>query len=395
MEDVTSKFVKDTDALAESIRTVENYVDYKSYDALQSFATTESGATSVGIAQHKDIIKLDGTCNVTTSVLKIKISNGTQRNQTGANLWQGIDFIVGHKYKVVSTLISGEYISPQEGIYNGIPISIYAQGTESTYGYDYWDEAGRYVRIFSPYQEKNCLAVVIPNGAIFSNAIFSVVLTDITDQDKNNPFLAETKTKRLFTIPDSEYYVAQSCVVKDGILYIYSSLPTESIRKIDLINGTDNIYDLSLGHGNGMCYYNGYLYVCSMESSGNIYKVDINNMTVAETIVFKIDGTVTVTSGIAYDYERNQFILKISGGFAFCDTDFVYDHSVRRSWSLSGATGQGISCDKDFIYVVESSPNCIHAYKYDGTYAGLINVNNSDEPENIASISKLFGKIPY
>lgn len=401
MEDVTAKFVAQAGILNAAYRSIEEAADYLPMGAFSVLPVSgETSASCIGVEQSGNIVRLNGT-NTAASAVKIKLCNGPQRTTTNSvvDSWTGANLVVGHHYKILTTLISGTATYASAVQYaNGIPVSVYPNGKHGTIGTERYNDTHQFIREFVPDEENNTLAIVAPVGASYVDATYSVVLVD-EDAHENEefPFLATAKAKRLFARDDGVRDISQSCAVVDGCLYVYHYLydaeqtPPDfghGIRKIDFAAGTDVQYDMNLGHGNGMAYYNGKLYVCNMSNSGadkgKIHVVDLESMTEEDPIIFMIDGVATYNSGIAYDKKNDQFIIKTDAGFSFASTSFVYDHSVTRSYNPLG-TGQSISCDGEYIYEIKSDPNFIYIYLHDGTYKGKISIPNEDEAEGLCN----------
>ena len=382
LEDITANLINHTKISSDST------IDYGFMEGYGSLPNAGSGsADCVGFEQCGEFIRLNGTNTTNNLYIKIKLCNGPVRTSSDATVynWTGVDLIRYHIYRIKSQFISGSQSRASDTL-TGLPISAYRHGSATNLGVYKQNPEKDWICDFVAMDENITLAAVVNPSESFNNAIFKVTLEDITDTVKNT-FLGTAETVRLITEDNNVSIVGQSLVEVDGCFYIYSSNPTK-IRKIDLINGTDDNYSMDLGHGNGMAYYNGYLYVCGMGSDGVIYKIDTSDMSLAESIVYKGNGTSpVVTSGIAYNYDTNKFILKVSGGFHIVSTSFVYESAITRKF-MPNTTGQGISCDKDYIYVIESDPNAIHVYNYSGEYFGRVSIDNLDEAENVYNDGK-------
>lgn len=383
IEDVSKTFHDAYKNLTDAYNADAKAINYGYLDMYGSLPTAGNiTGACMGFEQSGIMIRLNGT-NTAADYIKIKLTIPvrTITNST-VDSWTGIDLQVGHRYKVISTFLGGSATWASYSAGSAVPIGVYRNGTHSNFGIANFNAKGQWIGTFTAVDQNFTFAAVIERNATFKDAVYSVEIYDVTDIDPDYEFLSTAQTVRLFSTDAGVGAIGQSMVFVDGIIYAYSYSP-EKIWKIDLINDTLSTYNLNLGHGNGMVYYNGFLYVCGMASDGVIYKVDPNDMTVAESIVYRGNGnTPVITSGIAYNYDTGKFVLKVSGGFHIVSTSFVYESSITRKY-ISGATGQGISCDKDYIYVIEYNPNDIHIYDYNGNYHGKVKIDIADEPENI------------
>lgn len=383
LEDVTDSFFNSSKNITDTYNSKQNSVNYgylEKYGNLEVDGSTI--ASCIGIEQSGILVRLNGR-NTADNYVKIKLTLPVRTTQnTMVDEWTGIDLQLGHRYKIVSTLISGSvsWASLSEG--SGVRVAIYRNGTHTNFGNAIFNEKKQWINTFTAVDENFTPAIIIEQNDSFTDAVFCIEMYDVTNDYTDYDFLTKTQTVRLFNTENGVGAIGQSMAFVDGTIYAYSYSP-EKIWKIDLINRTLETYDMNLGHGNGMAYYNGFLYVCGMGNDGVIYKVDVSNMTIAEQIVYTGNGSSPViNSGIAYNYDTDKFVLKVAGGFHIVSTSFVYESAITRKY-ISGATGQGISCDKDYIYVIEYNPNDIHIYDYNGNYYGKVVIDIPDEPENI------------
>lgn len=389
LEDITESAAVQYKALNASFQSNLQAVNYGFYEAVGLEPTAGvSNASVIGIEQIGRVVRLNGT-NSLTAYVRIRLCNGILRTSTDSVVdeWTGINVIPGHIYEVLSTLIDGTVTYPGTVTYTGVPVSIYRNGEHATIGKNVFYANGQLGRVFTSDVENVTPAIVLAPGTICDNATFTIEITDITPPSPE-VFLQTAKTYKLFARDNSERDIAQSCVCVDGCLYVYHYLYDgttfygHGIRKIDFANGTDTQYDMNLGHGNGMAYYDGFLFVCDMEITGKIHKIRVSDMAQQTPIVFKINGVATYNSGIAYDAENDQFIIKTDTGFAFATTSFEYKSLVTRSQTVPG-TGQSISCDGQYIYEIKSGPNYIYIFDHTGLYKGSIAIPNTDEAEGM------------
>lgn len=129
-----------------------------------------------------------------------------------------------------------------------------------------------------------------------------------------------------------------------------------------------------------------------------------NWLTVLDPDTLEMERTVELpvqVFGITYNEKRDMYAAGISFGKSFCllDADFkvVDDKIYPPSPLVERYLNQGIGSDDDFIYFAffdvytlkddpQNFQNTVAAYRWDGTFAGLIDFDiGPHEPENVSA----------
>ena len=282
----------------------------------------------------------------------------------------------GHSYIISLRQIAGT-VTKATGAY--VAISVYKQGENSSVGAARGTKNGQ-IRYFTADDSKYNVVFFLYGELTFDNAVFEIILEDRWCYNFNSI----ANTSLLYKGTDARG--VQGGVLHDCMIYSYCYAGWHGLRKVDLRTGVQTEREVNLGHGNDMTWYNGKLYLASMESTGRIYIIDPDTLAVDSYVDFQMDETQRDNSGIAYDSKSNRFVIKTNNGFAFADTSLNFESFVSREY-LSGATGQGIETDGYYIYVMESysgaSGGRIDVYNFDGSWVDTILITKTGEPETL------------
>ncbi len=150
--------------------------------------------------------------------------------------------------------------------------------------------------------------------------------------------------------------------------------------------------ELKTDHSNDATYVpsTNEIYIC--HNAPNRTKVTVID---ADTLEFKKTLTIPFNIfSIAYQAERDVFVLGLSGGqdFTVVDRNFVVDKnylpSVNRfTANNTGYTTQGVECDKDYIYFVQYKQNVIMIYDWEGKFINKVSLDLVGvEPENLSIV---------
>ena len=376
-----------------AIDSVTNALNHKlnfvSYDNEQIYVlrkiASANDSTQIGVSRFGEAFVFDGTNN-TSNDIRVKANGAVGRlgNASGVANWtNGIELKTGHLYEARVRKIGG--VANDSSIL-GIGFVVYKEGTYVNIVNPSVTTDGILIaRFVAEANVKYHFAFFISVGNTYNNAVYILTL-----EDTYNDFRYVSKTANIYdntltgTLP-------QGAVVVDDYAYIYFSNyggGAYGILKIDFKTGTETFYQMNLGHGNGMTYYNGKLYVCGMDENGRIYIVDADTMSLDGYVDFQLGGDyATGNSAIAYDPTNNQFVIYTNSGFAFTDTSFVLDHFTPLTYVDTGSTGQSIECDGKYIYYLRYNPNKVLVYDYDGNLITTILLNMSRaviEPEDLS-----------
>lgn len=151
------------------------------------------------------------------------------------------------------------------------------------------------------------------------------------------------------------------------------------------------------GHANDMAFNpnTGYIYVGSMNSTGEVYVIDPVDMTLHNTLyAYKSDGVTPITvSNICYDRKGERFICLNAGVIYFFDDNFNLINTGTYLTSDWTDTHQGAETDGNYIYAVTwkgnggSYPgtiNCIHVFSMLGVHVATVSMSDqTNEPEDL------------
>lgn len=148
-------------------------------------------------------------------------------------------------------------------------------------------------------------------------------------------------------------------------------------------------------HSNGMAYNsktNKLLVVHNKPEYQNISIINPDTLQVEEVVT--IDRYI---QSIGYNEARDQYVVRISGNwnFAILDADF---HEV--AYIKTGVTtplgSQCMTCDDDYIYMLDSGVNkmpgyeCFTVYDWDGNYLGVFRLPSMQESEALIIIGDTY-----
>ena len=342
------------------------------------------GIYQLDIKRQGDRLTVDGhfvpTDDEAQDVGYIGLNGTLRRTETPATVktWESnLTLKSGHSYIVSLRHVSGT-ITKGTGAY--VALSVYKEGANSSVGTNRAMPNGA-TRYFVADGSNYNIVFFLYGELTFENAVFEITLEDRWDYG----FSPVANTGFLYKGTDARG--VQGGVLHDCVIYSYCYAGWHGLRKVDLRTGVQTERETNLGHGNDMTWYNGKLYLVSMEETGRIYIIDPDTLTTESYVDFQMDAESPLTnSGIAYDSKNDRFIIKTNNGFAFADTSLNFQSFVSREY-LSVATGQGIETDGYYIYVMESlsgaSGGRIDVYNFDGSWVDTVIITRSGEPETL------------
>ncbi len=182
-----------------------------------------------------------------------------------------------------------------------------------------------------------------------------------------------------------------SCIDDDGNIYTIHNT-TGKITKYNIYTKTETVYNFTAnayGHANDATYNpnTGYIYVVSMNNTGEVYVLDPeNNMELVDTVYAVNEYNVAYAPwNIAYNRTLERFVLLAVDTIYLYNDDFILTDSSQNydptTWTQ---TGQGMETDGKYIYGVSYNPNVFHVWDYNGTF--IMNIDASalnGEPETL------------
>ena len=179
------------------------------------------------------------------------------------------------------------------------------------------------------------------------------------------------------------------CIDDDGNVYVcFHSVGKFLKHNISTgvnteVSFTANAY----GHANGMAYNpnTGYLYLASMNSTGEVFVFD-KSLNLVDTLYARDENNSIFNCWcIAYDRKNNRFITITGNKMIFFNDNFVYQNHVSIvSSEIWEYTAQDIETDGDFVYALDYNPNYISVVSMQGVLVKRIsNTAFLGEPESM------------
>lgn len=214
------------------------------------------------------------------------------------------------------------------------------------------------------------------------------------------------KTELMLNIPgvsDTIFNIQQGACIDDKGKYGYFVMrdPDDNcaLVKYDLETGQliASKNDIGCAHGNDACYNPQNNTVVVSHCTIDPRFLSVFNADTLE-LIRRVD-TGYNNSAVAYCPSRGLYVIMGGGYFYYLDADFklVEQHPTR----LTPYTSQGIHCDDQYIYRVESSSadikgNVIEVYDWDGNYVLKMPLPDiSIETETLAHLGEDFYVICY
>ena len=110
------------------------------------------------------------------------------------------------------------------------------------------------------------------------------------------------------------------------------------------------------GHGNSICYANGFIYITDLKN--NVFKLNSIDLNLINS--FKIPYGI---SAIAFNNEK--FYL-LGNGKVYITDDFILYTEINYTLPVNSGVSQGFDTDGKFIYMLRTSPNIILQYDMNG-----------------------------
>lgn len=186
-----------------------------------------------------------------------------------------------------------------------------------------------------------------------------------------------------------------ACVDKEG-KYLYVSMQTNdvsSMAKYDLKTGERLalIEGTATDHSNDMTFNAKTNSIIVVHNAPNYYRISLfkgESMEKARTADLKCK-----MNGLAYCEERDQYAAGISGTWNF----WVLDSNFQKVGGMesginTGKTRQGLDCDEDYVYFIQSSAtgnsgNIIMIYSWQGEFLARVELtHNTQEGETLMHV---------
>ena len=192
---------------------------------------------------------------------------------------------------------------------------------------------------------------------------------------------------------DGNYKVMQGAAT-DGT-YLYYCIENQAldahesyIYKVDIATGrvVKRSKSLQLDHSNDMTYHpirNQLVVVHNAPNRKLVSFVDVTTLEKVETV--NIGREIFC---MAYNVERDQYVVGLSGGQTFCVLDGNFEYIREYSPVAStGYTTQGMTCDENFLYFAQSGANVVVIYDWDGYQVAIVPIEFTNiETENICIV---------
>lgn len=207
------------------------------------------------------------------------------------------------------------------------------------------------------------------------------------------------QTEPVLTIdPIGTHNIVQGACMDNTGRYTYFILRDANDRcsmvKYDMETGTmvASKADIGCDHGNDMCYNRNNQTVLVSHCTNQPMLISVFD---AETLELKERVNIGYScSAIAYHPERNLYVVMGGGAFRLLDEHFDLVKTIPTRSSLY--TSQGIHCDDNYIYRVESANqangaegNILEIYDWDGNYILKLELPDIDmEAETIFHLGK-------
>ncbi len=167
----------------------------------------------------------------------------------------------------------------------------------------------------------------------------------------------------------------------------YTTILKYNVNTWKLKKKSDSMY---IGHANDMAYNKDKDYIVIANNAP-----DYNVITFLDPDTLEIIGTKKIKLkiySIAYNEERNQYVVGISGTYNFAILDSKFKVVKKFKGYDSGYLRQGADCDDDYLYFVQSGGggNIIVIYDWSGKLVDTVSVDKSLEIENIFHVKNTF-----
>lgn len=178
------------------------------------------------------------------------------------------------------------------------------------------------------------------------------------------------------------------CIDDSGNVYVcfYSA---GKFLKHNISSGTNTEVSFianAYGHANGMAYNpnTGYLYLASMNDTGEVFVFDTSLNLVDTLNALTGDGTPIPCWNIAYDRIGGRFITLHSGVIYFYDDNFELLDTGSYNITDWAETRQDIETDGTYIYALSYRSNKICVFDMSGHLVKqIVNTAFSGEPESM------------
>lgn len=160
------------------------------------------------------------------------------------------------------------------------------------------------------------------------------------------------------------------CKVGNSYVMCFKS-SNDSVAEIIVLNDNFEIvrrsgYFTNLGHANSMCYYNGLLYIATLDN--RLVTVNYSNLTFNAEYTYDSD-----VHAVAYDAKLKRVV--------WSDYTAVYDLAGASICSINGLninTAQGMGAYNDFYYMLQSANNTLLKFDNTGDLIEVIPINAGD-----------------
>lgn len=110
------------------------------------------------------------------------------------------------------------------------------------------------------------------------------------------------------------------------------------------------------GHGNSICYANGFIYITDLKN--NVFKLNSIDLNLINTFVIPYGIT-------AIAFNKDKFYL-LGAEKIYITDDFILYTEINYTLPVNSGVSQGFDTDGKFIYMLRTSPNIILQYDMNG-----------------------------
>lgn len=179
------------------------------------------------------------------------------------------------------------------------------------------------------------------------------------------------------------------CIDDDGNVYVCFFSNAGKLLKHNINTGVElqvSFTGGTYGHANGMTYNpnTGYLYLASMNNTGEVYVFDTSLNLVNTLYARDSRGAVFNCWNIAYDRIGNRFVTMSNGTIYFFDDSFKLISTGAYTTNDWPNTRQDIETDGAYIYALSAYPHKICVFNMKGQLIKqIVNTAFIGEPESM------------
>lgn len=182
-EQVTDLKSEITPSLSDRINLIHNMIDYGYADEdVQGNPETSTLKNRISISRRNTQVVVNLPSS--SGKISVKITGDIKRGATNADVdaWAtGLSLVEGHKYRAIMALISGT-VTASDTMPALLAIKVGAHDTASVPNSSSERDGTSYYRYFTAPSEQINLIMVFYGGTVATNAVYQVVLEDITSE---------------------------------------------------------------------------------------------------------------------------------------------------------------------------------------------------------------------